>query len=193
MNKVLGRKKLHPVTRLVQAGILKHGTNCELTNMEIFMADEEGAADNIIIGDNCCIRGVFVLYKNTSKIVLGNNVYIGPGTCLECVEEIKFGNDILVSRDCNIIDTNSHSLHSAERVHDTIDWQKGLKYKKWEQVLTKKVSIEDKCWMGLRTIVMKGVTLKEGTIVASGSVVAKSTEAYTIVGGNPAVKIREAD
>lgn len=177
----------------MNAGIIKHGSGCELKSMSVFLADEANSLGNIVIGDNCCVRGQIVLYKNTSNVILGNNVYIGPGTVLECVDEIRFGDNILISSNCSIIDTNSHSLHSAERMNDTVDWQKGLKYKDWSVVDTKKVLIEDKSWVGLRSIIMKGVTLKEGTIVASGSVVTKSTEAYTIVGGNPAKKIKETD
>lgn len=193
INKILGRKPVPPLVKLVRAGIIKHGVGCSLDSMSVFVADQANSSDNIVIGDNCCIRGQIVLYKSTSKVILGNNVYIGPGTILECVDEIRFGNDILISSNCSIIDTNSHSLHSAERMNDTIDWQKGLKYKDWSVVDTKKVLIEDKSWVGLRSIIMKGVTLKEGTIVASGSVVTKSTDAYTIVGGNPAKKIKETD
>jgi len=50
----------------------------------------------------------------------------------------------------------------------------------------KPVIIEDDVWIGARSIILPGVTLKKGTIVAAGSIVTKNTESYDIVGGNPA-------
>ncbi|MBW7952730.1 MAG: antibiotic acetyltransferase, partial [Chitinophagaceae bacterium] len=42
-----------------------------------------------------------------------------------------------------------------------------------------------------RSIILKGVTIGEGAIVAAGSVVTKDVAPYTIVGGNPAKFIKE--
>lgn len=178
---------------LVEQGFVRVGKECDLSGINIILVDREPGTTYIEIGDKCCIRGTLMLYRPQSRIFIGNNVYIGPGTFLECVEEIRIGNDILVSMNCNIIDTNSHSLHSYERIEDTVDWQKGLAFKNWDVVQSKKIVIEDKCWIGLRSIVMKGVTLGEGTVVGAGSVITKTTEPFSIMGGNPAVLIRKGD
>ncbi len=45
-------------------------------------------------------------------------------------------------------------------------------------------------WIGYRTVIMPGVTIGDGAIVATGSVVTKDVPAYAIVGGNPATVIR---
>jgi acetyltransferase-like isoleucine patch superfamily enzyme len=58
---------------------------------------------------------------------------------------------------------------------------------------TSPIIIKDKAWIGFNSIVMKGVTIGEGAIVAAGSVVVKDVDDYTIVGGNPARKIGETD
>jgi acetyltransferase-like isoleucine patch superfamily enzyme len=42
------------------------------------------------------------------------------------------------------------------------------------------------CWVGLRAVVMSGVTIGDGAIVAAGAVVTKDVRAYSIVGGVPA-------
>lgn len=178
---------------LVEQGYIKVGKDCDLSGANFILVDKTPGTTYIEIGDTCCIRGTLMLYRPGSRIFLGNNIYIGPGTLFECVEEIRLGNDILVSMNCNVIDTNSHSLHSRERMDDTIDWQRGLAHKNWEVVKSKKVIIEDKCWLGLRSIVMKGVTLSEGTVVGAGSVITKSTEPFSIMAGNPAVLVRKGD
>src|SRR5262249_49854320 len=49
-----------------------------------------------------------------------------------------------------------------------------------------RVLIEDDVWIGAGAIVLPGVRLARGTVVAAGAVVAKSTEHYTVVAGVPA-------
>lgn len=49
-----------------------------------------------------------------------------------------------------------------------------------------KVVIEDWCYIGSRTMIMPGVTIGEGSLVAAGSVVTKSVPPGSVVGGNPA-------
>lgn len=169
------------------------GQSCDLSGMNVFIADKRPGSGNIRIGNTCCIRGTLVVYRHAAKIEIGNNVYIGPGTILECAEEIRIGDNVLISSNCNLIDTNSHSLHSYERVDDTADWKKGLAHKNWDIVVSKKLTIGNNSWLGLRTIIMKGVTLGEGTIVAAGSVVTKSSEPFSLVAGNPARFIRNVD
>lgn len=51
--------------------------------------------------------------------------------------------------------------------------------------------IEDGVWIGMRSMIMAGVRLGEGCVVAAGSVVVKDVEPYTIVGGNPAKPIKK--
>ncbi|PSW18024.1 antibiotic acetyltransferase [Photobacterium sanctipauli] len=48
----------------------------------------------------------------------------------------------------------------------------------------------DGCWIGMRAMIMPGVTIGEGAIVAANSVVTKHVAPYTIVGGSPAKPIK---
>jgi acetyltransferase-like isoleucine patch superfamily enzyme len=51
--------------------------------------------------------------------------------------------------------------------------------------------VGDDVWIGYGAIILSGVTIGDGSIVASGSVVTKDVPPYVIVGGNPARKITE--
>jgi len=51
--------------------------------------------------------------------------------------------------------------------------------------------IESDVWIGMNAMIMPGVKIGEGAIVAAGSVVVKDVPPYTIVGGNPANEIRK--
>ncbi|WP_396127469.1 acyltransferase [Aurantibacillus circumpalustris] len=98
---------------------------------------------------------------------------------------------------CTIIDTDAHSLNWDDRKKDVKDWKKGIeenqtgKYKDWSKVISKKIVVEDKAWIGFNVIILKGVTIGEGAVVAAGSVVTKNVMPYTLVGGNPAVEIKK--
>jgi len=55
----------------------------------------------------------------------------------------------------------------------------------------KPIKIGNDVWIGYRAIIMDGVTIGDGAVVAAGAVVTKDVEPYTIVGGNPARPIRK--
>lgn len=50
--------------------------------------------------------------------------------------------------------------------------------------------IEDAVWIGMRSMIMPGVRLGEGAVIAAGSIVTKDVPPYAIVGGNPAKIIK---
>jgi acetyltransferase-like isoleucine patch superfamily enzyme len=56
---------------------------------------------------------------------------------------------------------------------------------------TKDTLLEDDCWIGFRSIVMCGVTIGRGAIIAAGSVVTKDVPPFEIYGGTPARKLRD--
>lgn len=51
--------------------------------------------------------------------------------------------------------------------------------------------IDDGAWIGMRAMIMPGVHIGEGAIVAAGAIVTKDVPPYTIVGGNPAREIKK--
>ena len=61
-----------------------------------------------------------------------------------------------------------------------------LASKDWSVVRTKPIRICDKVWIGMNAIILKGVTIGEGSVDAAGSVVTKDVSPWTVVAGNPA-------
>lgn len=51
--------------------------------------------------------------------------------------------------------------------------------------------IKDGAWIGMRAMIMPGITIGEGAVVASGAIVTKDVAPYTIVAGNPAAPVRK--
>lgn len=48
------------------------------------------------------------------------------------------------------------------------------------------IIIEDDVWIGMDSILLSGIRIGQGSVIASGSVVTKSFPPYSIIGGNPA-------
>ena len=53
------------------------------------------------------------------------------------------------------------------------------------------IIVKDDVWIGVGAIIMSGVTINQGAIVAAGSIVTKNVAPYAIVGGNPAKEIKK--
>jgi acetyltransferase-like isoleucine patch superfamily enzyme len=143
------------------------------------------------IGEGSVVSGTFVFETGSGNINIGNNTFIGGGMFV-CIEGIDIGNDVMFSWGCTVMDNNAHSLVWEERKNDVRDWKRGLdegvigKYKDWTFVKRGKITVKDKAWIGFNCILLKGVTIGEGAVVAAGSVVTKDVPDYAVVAGNPA-------
>ncbi|MGA7720670.1 MAG: DapH/DapD/GlmU-related protein [Ignavibacteriaceae bacterium] len=128
-------------------------------------------------------RGVNLWARN--NIIIGKNFYIGRYSLIEC--DAIIGDDVIIANYVALIgkyDHNYHQIGISMRLASNIkskdyNW-KGLK---------SRIIIEDDVWIGYGAIIMSGVTIKTGSIIAAGSVVTKDIEPYSIYGGNPARKI----
>ena len=139
----------------------------------------------INIGNNSLINGRLVTESKNSRIELGNNVFVGGQTILDCLQEINVSDNVLISYECILSDHDSHSIESEKREMDLYRYQN--KEMNWSQVRSKPITIKKNAWIGMRSIILKGVTVGEGSIVAAGSVVTKDVPDYTLVAGNPAI------
>lgn len=142
----------------------------------------------IKVGDNCRIEGTLICHRPTSQILIGSRTSIGGDAVIESLGKVVISDDCLISNHVTIQDHNSHPLQWEYRQNDVLDWIANRK--NWTYVKQADISIGAKCWIGTRSIILKGVELGEGTIVGAGSVVTKSFPPYSVIAGNPAVLIR---
>jgi len=141
----------------------------------------------LTIGPGCVVEGSVVLQRDGAQVVIGCDTSFGA-SLIDCAERIEIGNDVQISWQCVITDHDSHALVWSQRRNDVRNVRDG--WKDWTGVATAPVKIGDKCWIGMHSLILKGVEIGEGAIVAAGSVVTRSVEPWTIVGGNPAREIR---
>ncbi|MCP9751942.1 acyltransferase [Ferruginibacter sp. HRS2-29] len=147
------------------------------------------------IGNDSMVTGTFVFELPTGKINIGDRTFIGGGTFIS-INEINIGDDVMFSWGCTVMDNNAHSLVSTDRMNDVLDWKRGIDegkigaYKDWTKVSRNPVNIKSKAWIGFNCIILKGVTIGEGAVVAAGSVVTKDVPDYAVVAGNPATIVK---
>jgi acetyltransferase-like isoleucine patch superfamily enzyme len=104
---------------------------------------------------------------------IGENVFINYGSSLVSSTHVKIGNDVLIGTHVMVMDTDFH------RVED----------KSWD-TSGKPVIVEERAWLGNRSIILKGVTIGHDSVVAAGSVVTSDVPPRTIVAGVPARVVR---
>jgi len=141
----------------------------------------------LTIGEGSIFEGAIAADRPEASVSIGSRTFFGNSTIVTACN-VEIGNDVLVSWGCTIVDHDSHSLSWKQRSHDVANHYAGIK--DWSSVKIRSVSIRDKVWIGFNVIVLKGVTVGEGAVIAAGSVVTRDVAPYTLVAGNPAVSIR---
>ena len=109
---------------------------------------------------------------NPARLTIGSYSSIGDRTQIHCCRQVEIGDYVLVSWDVNILENYYH----------------GTEY---DSVKSAPIKIEDRVWIGCAAIILAGVTIGRGSIVAAGSVVTKDVPPGTLVAGNPAREIRK--
>jgi len=109
-------------------------------------------------------------------VEIGHKSYINHDSEIRCREHIVIGDNVSIAYGVLIQDSDYHTTY------DELGNPKPM---------TLPISIGNNVWIGANAIILKGVTLGEGCIVAAGSVVTKSAPAYSLVAGNPARIVKE--
>lgn len=172
--------------------------------------------DNISCAGNCWIQSAHVfglfrsrrspglemaegsgLYGQTQlivgpqgKIELGEYACINSAT-LHCQSEIRIGAHCLVAWGAVIFDclpepmTGDHSIADGEaRLGDDLPPAPGM---------ARPVVLEDNVWLGFGSIVCPGVTIGQGTIIGTRTVITEDVPPYVVVAGSPARIIRKLE
>lgn len=99
---------------------------------------------------------------------------------------------MLISHDVNIFDNDTHPFDPRDRHKHFLSIRNGG-HPADITLGDRPVQIRDDAWIGAKAIILKGVTIGEGAVVAAGAVVTKDVAPYTVVAGNPARVIRELE
>jgi acetyltransferase-like isoleucine patch superfamily enzyme len=122
--------------------------------------------------ENCAFfSGVRLECWPGARISIGNGTYLNRNAEVVAAHSVTIGRDCKIARDVIIMDTDQHEVPGM-----------GL--------VSKPVRIGDHVWIGCRAIILKGVTIGAGAVVAAGAVVTKDVPARAVVAGTPARVLR---
>ena len=106
-----------------------------------------------------------------SEISVGNNTYFSGPVTIHSKESIFIGSRCSISWGVTIIDSDFHSIED-------------------EHIKSTRVAIEDNVWIGCNVTILKGVNIHNGSVIAAGSIMTRSTTQKGIYAGNPAKLIK---
>lgn len=172
--KLSGKIKVDEVrTGIIKIGFGDVGIFDQQRSRTIWRVSESGFVEfkgkaNIGHGSKLSVSG---------KLVIGKNLIITAESSVVVENCITIGDNVLVSWDSLIMDTDFHKIYDLNGDQTNIPMQ---------------IIIGNKVWIGCRTIILKGVKIADGVVIAASSTVIKSININnSIAGGNPARVIKE--
>lgn len=123
---------------------------------------------NVLIKPNVNIKYPWLLE-------IGDNVWLGEEVWIDNLAKVTIGNNVCLSQGAMLLCGN----HDYKK--ETFD------------LIVKPIVLEDGVWVGAKSVVCPGVTMKSHSILAIGSVLTKDAEAYGIYQGNPAVMVKKRE
>lgn len=136
---------------------------------------------SLYVGKNASliVNGYFKVYNGSDIRIYPNGIltlnggFCNNGVQITCGKNITIGKGCLIAREAIIRDYDAHQL--LDSGHE----------------IAKEISIGDHVWIGNRAIVLKGVTIGNGAVIAAGAIVTKDVPEKCLVAGVPARIIRE--
>lgn len=141
---------------------------CMAEHSSLILTNKPGGGKNMLIG-----YGSYIQIGKNAKLSIGNS-FINREVKIICNKEITIGNDCIIAMGVIIRDNDggNHKILSAE-------------YKN-----CKSITIGNHVWIGENVVILKGVTIGEGCVIAAGSLVTKDLPPYSLAMGSPAKVVR---
>lgn len=159
------KKSKIKIDGIVQIGKTWNGFSNSKT---VFVAKENS---NFISGNFKIFDGCNISIENNATLKIGSG-YINSNSHINCFNNIIIGRDVAISEEVMIRDSDNHDI-----------LRNGY-------VKSKPIKIGNHVWIGLRAIILKGVTIGNDSIIGAGAVVTKDVPPNCLVVGTPAKIIR---
>lgn len=125
----------------------------------------------ILNGNFDVYTGFHISVSKGGTLTLGSG-YINNNVTIDCYKAISIGENVVISKGVTIRDSDNHAINSNKHISAPI-------------------VIGNKVWIGLNVIILKGVHIGDGAVVAAGAVVTHDVPSNALVGGVPAKIIKE--
>ena len=124
------------------------------------------------VGSEVHLRMPVVVY-GAEDLVFGDEVEVGEFSVLRAHGGLTIGSRVVIAAHA-VLTTRGHPLEPP----------------RWKRVVDAPIVVEDDVWIGAGAIVLPGVTVGRGSVVAAGAVVTASVDPNTVVAGVPARAIK---
>jgi acetyltransferase-like isoleucine patch superfamily enzyme len=113
-----------------------------------------------------------IFYGANSGLTVGAHSFVNYGCFFDLADSTTIGSHVAIGYECMFV-TASHKVGSPDRRAGAPTLQP--------------IVVEDGAWLGARVIVMPGVVVRSGSVIAANSTVTQSTEPNALYAGSPAV------
>jgi acetyltransferase-like isoleucine patch superfamily enzyme len=127
----------------------------------------------ILNGHTTIGKGVSIITLNDATLELGDNVYINSNSTILCSKNVKIGDGTKISWDVEISDTDLHRIIRPD------------------SVMASPIEIGTNVLVGRRSMIMKGVKIGDGSVIAAGSIVTRNVPEKCLAAGIPAKVIKQ--
>ncbi|MGR5064431.1 acyltransferase [Photobacterium sp. DNB22_13_2] len=143
---------------------------------------------DIHLGEECRLSGIATYCGRawgevTPRLIVGNNVDIGWQNTLAVGRTIRIDDNVRLAGKVFLAGFPGHPLDPIARAQGKPDTEQQIG----------DIHLCRNAWLGTGVMVMAGVTIGEGSVIAAGSVVTKNIPAGVLAGGNPAKVIKQLE
>ena len=133
---------------------------------------------NVKIGKETHFRKGFIInIRDNGKVNIGENCFFNNYCSINCLENIKIGNNCIFGENVKFYD------HNHRFKYDTLINEQGFK--------TGKIIIGNNCWIGSNVTILKGTKIGDNVVIGTGCIINQSIENDSIVKNNMELKIEK--
>jgi len=164
------------IVRLAQLRARIHGAVHVTTQLEGKVRTTPGA--RVALDRYCRLgRNLFLETQEQGSITLGSHVRVNTGCVIVSYAKVQIGDDCLIGEYVSIRDSD-HGTAIGQPIRS-------------QPHTAEPITIDDDVWIGRGSVVLKGVHIGTGAIVAANSVVTRDVPPFTVVAGAPAKVIKQ--
>lgn len=126
--------------------------------------------------------GILSYVSAARSLSIGNDVYIGKFCSIQCNGSI--GDGVLIANNVGVVGRRDHDMREMGKLMTRAAWIGDTD--RLADDPQNAICIGSDVWIGFGAVLLTGITIGRGAVIAAGAVVIDDVEPYAIVAGNPA-------
>ena len=163
---------MHQNAKIVIKKNVNFGLRWRMTNYKSSLLKIDKGGQFEVTGNFDFYTGINITIDKDANLKVGSG-YSNDNVDINCYKEISIGHNVVISKGVIIRDSDNHVINN---LYDRV---------------SQKIVIGDNVWIGMRAIILKGVNIGNGAVIAAGAVVNSDVPDNCIVGGVPAKIIKK--